>query len=68
MTQSELNRTVAAVTGESVREIAHRGFQFVPSPSDERTAEELILDWDQIDRQRNVALVEQPESEFVICY
>lgn len=63
MTQSELNRSIAQATGESVREITRRGFQFVPFPCDERTAEDLILDWDACDLERNVALVNQPLSE-----
>jgi hypothetical protein len=68
MTQRELNRNVAAATGESVREIARRGFIPLSSIPVEREPEDLILDWDAFELERNVSLVAQPESEPVICY
>lgn len=68
MTQRELNRNVAAATGESVREIARRGFIPLSSIPVEREPEDLILDWDAFELERNVSLVDQPESEPVICY
>jgi hypothetical protein len=58
MTQRELERAVANATGESLAEIQHRGFQtlFVKPPE----PEDMIVDWDELQLQRNVALVEQP--------
>jgi hypothetical protein len=63
MTQRELNRNVAAATGESVREIARRGFVPLSPIPVEREPEDFILDWDAYDLERNVALVDQPQSE-----
>ena len=59
MTQNELNRAVAAATGESVRTIRERGFSIAgpllmdhdPEPSG---VEDKILDWDALDTQRLV--------------
>lgn len=63
MTQNDLNRSVAAATGETVSEIARRGF--VPltpvcqeyKPDDEQL--ENYLDWDEFDLHRNVQLFPQ---------
>lgn len=63
MTQRELNRSVARLTGESVQEIARRGFVPLSSIPVERDPEDLILDWDAHDLERNVALVDQPLNE-----
>ena len=57
MTQSQINRAVALATGESARTIAELGFSLAdpdvvdhdPEPSD---IEDLIVDWDQLDRLR----------------
>jgi hypothetical protein len=62
MTPAELNRSVANATGESVREIARRGFVPLSTIPIERDPEDLIIDWDQFDLQRNVAVVEQPRT------
>ncbi|HBN75517.1 MAG TPA: hypothetical protein DD473_06805 [Planctomycetaceae bacterium] len=65
MTQSQLNQLVADATGEDLREIRNRGFSladplevdFDPEPYD---LPPQMIDWDEIDLQRNVAIVEQP--------
>lgn len=65
MTQHELNQLVADATGEDLREIRNRGFSladplevdFDPEPYD---LPPQMIDWDEIDLQRNVAIVEQP--------
>ena len=56
MTQRELNRAVARATGESVAEIAHLGFGPLSPTSGE--CEPLVMDWDEYDLHRNVALCE----------
>jgi hypothetical protein len=56
MLQSELNRAVSRATGETVGEIAHRGFVPLTEVPFERDPEDLILDWDQVQLERNVAL------------
>ncbi len=60
MTQNDLNRAVARQTGETVGVISHRGFGPLSPLSPEPDAEDLILDWDQVQAARNVALFEQP--------
>ena len=57
MTQNELNRAVAQVTGEDISEIARRGFQ--PLELEPSEPEDVIVDWDQVELERNVSLVEQ---------
>jgi hypothetical protein len=55
MTQSELDRAVAAATGESVDTISRRGFVLLtPNPIE---SEPLVVDWDELDANR-VALFE----------
>jgi hypothetical protein len=55
MTQAELDRAVAAATGESVNTISQRGFVLLtPSPIER---EPLVVDWDELDKNR-VALFE----------
>jgi len=44
MTQADLNRAVAAATGETVATIARQGFGFVEMPTFER--DPLVFDWD----------------------
>jgi hypothetical protein len=56
MTQAQINRAVAAATGESRREIGRIGFSLVkevalpvdPEPSDVAK----FLDWDRVSHQR----------------
>jgi len=50
MTQSDLNRAVARVTGESSRTIARIGFSKLTVGPVER--EPNVVDWDQMDTQR----------------
>jgi len=65
MTQNELNQLVADATGEDIAEVQHRGFSladpaeidFDPEPFD---LPPQIIDWDEVDLQRNVAVVDQP--------
>ena len=57
MKQSELNRRVATITGETVNEIARRGF--VPLTSQPCEREPLTIDWDELDAERNVTVVSQ---------
>ena len=62
MTQAELNRAVAQVTGESLCTVSGLGFSiadpdtvdFDPEPYD---VEDIIVDWDELDAQRNTPLV-----------
>jgi len=59
MRQSEVNRAVAKATGENLRIISRLGFSLAdplsvehdPEPSD---VEDMIVDWDKLDMQRNV--------------
>lgn len=56
MTQRDLNRNVARATGETVTEVANRGFtRLEPLPA-EPAVEDLILDWDRAQAEHNVAL------------
>ena len=50
MTQAELNRAVAAATGESVKTIAEMGFGPLTNLPVER--EPLVIDWDELDAKR----------------
>jgi hypothetical protein len=54
MAQRDLNRAVARATGETVSEIAHRGF--VPLTTMPYEREGATDDWDEQDAQRNVCL------------
>jgi hypothetical protein len=57
MTQRQLNRFVAAATGEDIREIRRRGFSIVdpnnidfdPEPND---LPPQVVDWDEVDQLR----------------
>ncbi len=70
MTQNDLNRSVAAATGETISDIAHFGFvPLTPScqeyePDDEQL--ECYLDWDEIDLHRNVQLLPQLSAAFLV--
>ena len=52
MTQAELNREVAAATGESVREIEHLGFSILTEAACED--EPQVVDWDEAQAARQV--------------
>jgi hypothetical protein len=56
MRQNQLNREVAALTGETVREIARRGFVPLSALPIEREPEDLIIDWDNLETRRYTAL------------
>jgi hypothetical protein len=45
MTQADLNRAVAEITGETVELISRQGFGFVEAPD----REPLVFDWDDAD-------------------
>ena len=63
MTQADLNRAVAKATGESVREIARRGFGLLtPDPVE---AEPLVADWDEIQAERTVPVFKQRSRSLV---
>ena len=57
MNQRDLNRAVACATGETVDEIATRGF--VPLTEQPFESEPLVIDWDSYDLDRNVAVYPQ---------
>jgi hypothetical protein len=54
MTQAEMNREVAAATGESVSTIAQMGFVPLTPVPYERDREPLTVDWDELAEQRAV--------------
>ena len=63
MTQAELNRAVAAATGESVRTIAEMGF--VPLAAVPIEREPLVVDWDALDARRVGVLPQRQKQETV---
>jgi len=62
MTQSEINRAVALVTGESICTVSQLGFsladpaevEFDPEPYD---LPPQTVDWDELDASRNMPLL-----------
>ena len=54
MTQAELNREVAAATGEAVSTVAQMGFVPLTSFPHERDREPLVVDWDEVELSRAV--------------
>jgi hypothetical protein len=54
MNQRDLNRAVAKATGETVTTISEMGF--IPLTPHLLPREPRFLDWDQLDRERNVAV------------
>ena len=54
MTQAELDLEVARATGESVRTISSLGFVPLTIGPCERDREPLTVDWDDVDRRREV--------------
>lgn len=57
MTQRELDQAVAAATGESLETIADRGFVPLTTIPIEQERSPLTVDWDQLARNRQVAIV-----------
>lgn len=70
MYQKHLNQLVADATGEDLHEIRHRGFSLVdpfdsnfdPEPND---LSPNFVGWDELELQRNVVVVEQPQRLFI---
>ncbi len=60
MTQNDFHRAVARATGETVSEISRRGFQ--PLDLEPSEPEDVIVDWDQVELERNVPIFEQPQD------
>lgn len=64
MTQNQLNQLIADATGEDIGSIRQLGFNladpldvnFDPEPCD---LPPQVVDWDDVDRQHNVAVVPQ---------
>ena len=54
MTQAEMNREVAAATGESVSTISKMGFVPLTSVPYEQDREPLVVDWDDLADRRAV--------------
>lgn len=54
MTQNDINRAVASVTGETVSEIARRGF-VLDRESFQDEPEEFTIDWDAQEARRQSA-------------
>jgi hypothetical protein len=54
MTQAELNREIAAATGESMATVRHLGFVPLTSVPYERDRDPLTVDWDELEQQRAV--------------
>lgn len=61
MSQRDLNRQISKATGEDIATIAGLGFvELRPIPFErEPLTEPLTIDWDQIDLDRNVAVIPQ---------
>ena len=59
MTQADLNRAVAARTGESIGTISRLGFSLLEPQADDDEREParspLIVDWDSLERSRRAA-------------
>jgi hypothetical protein len=52
MKQTELNQAVAAITGETVAEIRHRGFGLESVVDPEPHQFDSYVDWEQLETQR----------------
>jgi len=57
MNQRQLNREVSRKTGESVATISARGFVALTGQPYERDPEDLIVDWDALDRERSLSVM-----------
>ena len=70
MTQNDLYQSVAEVTGEDIAVVRQRGFSLVNTLEEDHFdfAERapLVVDWDALDRERNVALFEQPPFRRIV--
>jgi len=67
MKQSDLDRAVARATGETISTIRQMGFLLVdPADTLDLEADEdgpNVIDWDELEAQRNEALVWSPGHE-----
>ena len=54
MTQAELDPQIATVTGESLCTVRQRGFSPLWPVAYEPEREPLTVDWDEVDRRREV--------------
>ena len=54
MTQADLNREVAAATGETMSTVKHLGFVPLTPVPYERDRDPLVVDWDEVEQQRAV--------------
>jgi len=54
MTQAELNREIAAATGESMSTVRHLGFVPLTPVPYERDRDPLTVDWDELEQQRAI--------------
>jgi hypothetical protein len=54
MTQDRLDHEVATATGESVATISNLGFVPLTHIPFERDREPLVVDWDEVELQRDV--------------
>ena len=71
MTQAELNREVARLTGENVATIAHRGFSLVGDEQGYEQSQQvhrspLTVDWDDVQARNSVAVWEQPHQPVAV--
>lgn len=69
MNQRELHRVIAQRTGETVSEIARRGFSLAdplnPDHDPEPLDETQYIDWDQLTLEKNTSVVDQPTGSLV---
>lgn len=71
MTQIQLDQLVADATGEDINKIRQRGFSvadefdvaFDPEPDN---LPPQVIDWDELELQRNVAVFERPAFRCVV--
>jgi hypothetical protein len=69
MHQRDLHRAIAQRTGETISEIARRGFSLAdpldPNLDPEPLDETQYIDWDQLTLEQNIAVVDQPAGSLV---
>jgi len=68
MSQRDLDAAVAMATGEDITEIRRRGFSLTEPNEDLFDLEPdclppQVIDWDDVQLRRNVAVVEQPRGD-----
>ena len=69
MNQRDLHRSVARTTGESISEIARRGFSIADPITVEHDPEPIpegdYIDWDLFALDNNMAILEQPAQSLI---